>query len=157
MQRIPSRSTAWIPWADSATSIRTTAPSPWWGHKQEQHKKNHHQKGTAVGTVSGDVRGLQIELVSDDAGTRTITGEVNAIRIRAAFSATAITGKFSAIRVEIPETQTNSKTYDYLLDLTGTGTAWSDTDTASGDTEAGFIRVRINGNARRIVTYSDET
>ena len=113
-------------------------------------------KGTAAGTVAGDVRALNLELVTDDAGTRAITGNVNHIRIRSAFSATSV-GTFIPIRIEVAEAQTNSKSYDAVLDLTGTGTAWHDTDTVSGDTEAGFIRVRVNGNYRRILLFSDET
>lgn len=114
-------------------------------------------RGTTARTVSGDVRGQQIELVTDDAATNTVSGNVVGLRFRAAFSATTLTGIMVPIRIETAETQTNSQQWDYALDLTGTNTAWSDTDTASGDTEAGFIRVRINGNTRRIVTYSDES
>ncbi|KKM63481.1 hypothetical protein LCGC14_1511060, partial [marine sediment metagenome] len=77
-------------------------------------------KGTTAVTTSGDVRGMQIELVTDDAGTRTISGYVTGLRMRSAFSATAITGNFSAFRIEKPEAQTNSQTYDGLFDLTST-------------------------------------
>ena len=48
-------------------------------------------KGT-TGDIGGDVRGAQIELVTDDAGARTITGDVTGLRFRSAFSAAAITG-----------------------------------------------------------------
>ena len=58
-------------------------------------------KGT-TGDLSGDVRGVQIELVTDDAGTRTITGNVNGIRMRMAFSGT-VSSLISAIRVEKAE------------------------------------------------------
>ena len=114
-------------------------------------------RGTTARTISGDVRGQQIELVTDDAATNTVSGNVVGLRFRAAFSATTLTGIMVPIRIETAETQTNSQQWDYALDLTGTNTAWSDTDTLSGDTEAGFIRVRINGNTRRILTFSDET
>lgn len=113
-------------------------------------------KGTAAGNVTGDVRALNLELVTDDAGTRAVTGNVNAIRIRSAFSGTSIGGTFVPIRIEKAETQTNSKQYDAVLDLPSTCSGiWSDTDTASGDTEAGYIKVLVNGNARYIVLYSD--
>lgn len=113
-------------------------------------------RGTATGTISGDVRGLQVEMVTEDAGTRTISGNVSAIRIRSAFSATTITGKFVPIRIEYPEAQTNSKTYDAVMELTGTVTGvWDDSTSSSGDTEAGVIKVLVNGNTRYIVLYSD--
>jgi hypothetical protein len=113
-------------------------------------------KGTAVGTISGDVRGLQIEMVTDDAGTRTVSGYVAGLRIRSAFSATAITGNFVPIRIEFPEVQTNSQTYDAALEFTGTvAGVWDDTDADSGDTEAGYLKVFVNGNARYIALYSD--
>ncbi|KKK96206.1 hypothetical protein LCGC14_2665120, partial [marine sediment metagenome] len=32
---------------------------------------------------------------------------------------------------------------------------WNDTDTDSGDTEAGYIGVIVNGNTRYILLYSD--
>ena len=113
-------------------------------------------KGTTAVTSSGDVRGIQIELVTDDAGTRTISGYVTGLRMRSAFSATAITGNFSAFRIEKPEAQTNSQTYDTVFDFTSTvPLVWNDTDSDSGDTEAGYIKVIVNGNDRFIVLYSD--
>src|SRR3990167_7603928 len=68
-------------------------------------------KGTAAGTIAGDVRGMQIEMVTDDAGTRTVSGDVVGLRFRTAWSGT-ITGKMWALKIEKPETQTNSKTYE---------------------------------------------
>lgn len=113
-------------------------------------------RGTSAGTIAGDVRGLQIEMTTDDAGTRTISGYVAGIRIRSVFSATAITGNFVPIRIEAPESQTGSQTYDAVLDLTGTVSGvWDDSTSSSGDTEAGIIKVIVNGNARYIVLYSD--
>lgn len=113
-------------------------------------------RGTSAGTIAGDVRGLQIELTTDDAGTRDITGYVTALRIRKAFSAGTVTGKQSAIRIEAPEAQTNSEIYDAVLDLTGTvSLAWHDTDTATGDTEAGYFAVLVNGNKRYVQLFSD--
>jgi hypothetical protein len=113
-------------------------------------------RGTSAGTIAGDVRGLQIELTTDDAGTRDITGYVTGLRIRKAFSAGTVTGVQSAIRIEKPEVQTGSESYDVVLDLTSTvSNCWHDTDTGSGDTEAGYFAVMINGNKRYVLTYSD--
>lgn len=110
-------------------------------------------KGTAAGTITGSVRGLQIELVTDDAGTRTISGDVSMIRLRSAFSATTITGKFCAMRIEKPETQTNSKTFDAVFELPSTlAGVWHDTQTSA--TGAGFIKCLVNGNARYITLTS---
>lgn len=114
-------------------------------------------KGTATGTIAGDVRSTNLELVTDDAGTRTISGNVNFIRMRAAFSATTISGKFCPIRIEKAEAQTNSKQYDALLDLPSTNGAgasavWHDTQNTS--TTSGVIKVLVNGNVRWIQLYS---
>jgi len=113
-------------------------------------------RGTSAGTIAGDVRGLQIELTTDDAGVRDITGYVTGIRIRKVFSAGTVTGIQSAIRIEKPEAQTGSESYDCVLDLTSTVTdCWHDTDAGSGDTEAGYFAVRVNGNKRYVALYSD--
>ena len=111
-------------------------------------------RGTTARTISGDVRGQQIELVTDDAATNTISGDVVGLRMRAAFSATTVTGHMVPFKVEIAETQTNSQAWDALFKLTGTGDAWG-TDTGSGDTESGFIKVLLGSTAAYIVLYSD--
>ena len=111
-------------------------------------------KGTAAGTIAGDVRGMQIELVTDDAGTRTVSGDVSGLRFRSAFSATTITGKFCPIKIEVPETQTNSKNYDAVMQLTSLlSGVWSDAAVTSA-TAAGFIKVLVNGSARYINLFS---
>ena len=103
----------------------------------------------------GHIRGMQIELVTDDAGTRTISGDVTGLRIRCAFSATTITGKFQAIKIEKPETQTNSKNYDAVLTLTSNnGGVWHDNPTTEPADASGYIKVLVNGNARYIQLYS---
>lgn len=113
-------------------------------------------RGTSAGTIGGDVRGLQIEMTTDDGGTRDITGNVSALRIRMAFSAGTISGTVTAIRIEKPETQTGSEAYSSVFELTSTLTGvWSDTATATGDTEAGYFAVRINGNLRYVQCFSD--
>ncbi|HAM42178.1 MAG TPA: hypothetical protein DCP69_12850 [Candidatus Omnitrophica bacterium] len=110
-------------------------------------------KGTAAGAIGGDVRALNLELVTDDAGVRAITGEANAIRVRAAFSA-SITGKMIPIRIEKAETQTGSLQWDAVLDLPSTnGNIWTDAGVTSATT-AGAIAVRVNGNRRYINLFS---
>lgn len=112
-------------------------------------------KGTAAGAISGDVRGLQVEVITDDAGVRAIAGNVSMARFRAAFSA-AITGIFSVIRIEKAEAQTGSHDYDCVLELTGTygaGGVWDSADANAGGTKAGAIKVRVNGVDRWIRLY----
>ena len=112
-------------------------------------------KGTAAGTIAGDVRALNVELVTDDAGTRTISGNVTGLRFRAAFSATTITGKFVPIRIEKAEAQTNSKQWDAVLELPSTNAGiWHDDPNTEPSTAAGYIKVLVNGNARYIQLYS---
>jgi len=113
-------------------------------------------RGTAAGTIGADVRGLQIELVTDDSGTRTIDGYVAGIRIRSVFSATTITGNFVPIRIEKPEAQTNSKTYDAVFELTDTvPLVWNDDPATEVDGSAqGYFKVIINGAARYVRTYA---
>lgn len=110
-------------------------------------------RGT-TGDIGGDVRGAQIELVTDDAGTRTITGDVVGLRFRAAFSGT-VTGAITAIKIEKMETQTGSVQWEYVLDLTGVnGLIWDDDFGTEPSTAAGGFKVRINGQDRWVQTYS---
>lgn len=110
-------------------------------------------KGT-TGNIAGDVRGMQIELVTDDAGTRTVAGDVVGLRFRAAFSGT-ITGDMVAIRIEKAEAQTNSKQWEYVLELTGeNGLVWGDDFGTEVSTIAGAIKVLVNGADRWIALYS---
>lgn len=112
-------------------------------------------KGTTAVTSSGDVRGIQIELVTDDAGTRTISGYVTGLRMRSAFSATAITGNFTAFRIEKPEAQTNSQTYDAVFDFTSTiPLVWNDDPGTEPSTAAGYFAVIINGATRYVQLFS---
>lgn len=111
-------------------------------------------KGT-TGNIAGDVRALNIELVTDDAGARDITGNVNGIRMRAAFSAGTVSGAISAIRIEKMETQTGSEQWGYVLDLTDVnGLIWDDDWGTEPSTAAGGFKVRINGQDRWVQTYS---
>lgn len=110
-------------------------------------------KGT-TGNIAGDVRGMEIELVTDDAGTRTVTGNVVGLRMRAAWSGT-ITGDMTAIRIEKAEAQTNSKQWEYVLELTDVnGLIWDDDFGTEPSTAAGGFKVRINGQDRWVQTYS---
>ena len=112
-------------------------------------------RGTTAKTISGDVRALEVELVTDDAGTNTISGSVYGIRMRAAFSATTLTGVMAAIRIEKAEAQTGSQQWDYVLDLpSNNDLIWdSDYSTEPADENGGF-KVRINGADRWVKTYS---
>lgn len=110
-------------------------------------------RGT-TGDIAGSVRGQQIELVTDDAATRTVSGDVVGLRMRAAFSGT-ISGNMVAFRVEKAETQTNSQQWDYLLELTGdNGLVWKDDYSTEVTTLSGAIKVRVNGQDRWIPLYS---
>jgi len=112
-------------------------------------------KGTTANTVSADVRGMQIEMVTDDSGTHTVSGNVTGLRFRTAFSATAITGDMEAIRIEFPEAQTNSQTYDQVLTLTGTvAGVWNNAPGTEPSTADGYIKVKVNGAVRYIQLYS---
>jgi hypothetical protein len=110
-------------------------------------------KGT-TGNVAGDVRGQQIELVTDDAGTRTISGDVVGTRYRMAFSGT-ITGAVVPFRVEVAEAQTNSKQWTALMKLTGApALVWNDAPGTEPTTADGYIKVIVNGAVRYIQLYS---
>ena len=110
-------------------------------------------KGTA-GNIGGSVVGAEIELVTDDAGARTITGYVAAIRVRTAFSAAAITGNYSAIRIEKNEVQTGSVNYDAVLDLTSTlAGVWHNDPTTEPTAAAGYFKVLVNDSARWVQLY----
>jgi hypothetical protein len=112
-------------------------------------------KGTVAGAISGNVNALELELTTDDAGVRVIFGWASLIRLRTAFSA-AITGLFSAIRIEKNEAQTGSANYDAVLELTGTygaNSIWDDADTNTAGTKRGAIKVNVNGADRWIRLY----
>lgn len=110
-------------------------------------------KGT-TGNVAGDVRGAQIELVTDDAATRTISGDVIGLRFRAAFSGT-ITGDMVAISIEKAEAQTNSKQWEYVLELTGdNGLIWASGYGTEVTTLDGAFKVKVNGADRWVPLYS---
>jgi len=110
-------------------------------------------RGT-TGNIAGDVRGQQIELVTDDAGTRTVAGDVVGLRFRTAFSGT-VTGSIVPFKVEKSEVQTNSKSWTALLNLTSTQSGvWNDAPGTEPTTADGYIKVIVNGNVRYLQLYS---
>ncbi len=107
-------------------------------------------EGTAAGTVTL-AQGLEINLGSDSGTARTVTSSYH-IRCINNYHGT-ITNGVSVLRVD---TSGGNVAWGAVLDLQGTvAGVWSDTDTATGDIEAGFFKVLINGNARYVMTYSD--
>jgi len=111
-------------------------------------------RGT-TGNVASDVRGLQLELVTDDAGTRVVTGDVVGLRMRAAFSGT-VTGHVVPFRIEFAENQTNSVDWEALMKLTGTqGGVWNDDPATEVDatTVKGYLKVLVNDQVRYIALY----
>jgi hypothetical protein len=111
-------------------------------------------RGT-TGNVAGDVRTLQLELVTDDAGVRAISGDVAALRMRTAFSG-SISGAFVPFRIEKSEVQTNSKSWTALMKLTETQAGvWNDDPATEVDatTVKGYIKVLVNGQIRYIALY----
>src|SRR3990167_3800583 len=110
-------------------------------------------KGT-TGNIAGSVRCLQLEAVTDDAGTRTVTGDVAMVRMRTAWSG-SITGHFVPFLIEKNEVQTGSQNYDAVLKLTSTlAGVWNDAPGTEPSTADGYIKVLVNGNARYIQLYS---
>ncbi len=107
-------------------------------------------EGASAGTVTL-AQGIEINLGSDSGTVRTVTSAYS-IRLINNFHGT-ITNGVSGIRFD---TSGGNVAWGAVLDLQGTASGiWSDTDTATGDTEAGFFKVKINGNARYVMTYSD--
>ncbi len=107
-------------------------------------------EGTSAGTVTL-AQGVEVNLGSDSGTARTVTSAY-CYRAINNFHGT-ITNGVSVLRVE---TSGGNVAWGAVLDLASTASGlWSDTDTATGDTEAGFFKVKINGNARYVMTYSD--
>ncbi len=107
-------------------------------------------EGATAGTITY-CQGVEVNMGSDSGTVRTVT---NAWCFRAGnnFHGT-VTNGVSAFRVD---TAGGNVAWGAVLDLQSTQSGiWSDTDTGSGDTEAGYFKVLINGNARYVITYSD--
>lgn len=113
-------------------------------------KINIDLEGTSAGTVTL-TQGVEVNLGSDSNTVRTVT---SAYCFRAINNFHyPVTNGASVLRVD---TIGGDEAWGAILDLQGTAAGvWSDTDVGSGDTEAGYFKVRINGNARYVVTYSD--
>jgi hypothetical protein len=110
-------------------------------------------RGT-TGNIAGDVRGTQVELVTDDAATRTISGNVMGTRYRMAFSGT-VTGSIVPLRVEFAEVQTNSKAWTAVMEFTGDQAGvWNDNPGTEPTTADGYLKIIVNGNARYLQLYS---
>ncbi len=107
-------------------------------------------EGTSAGTITL-AEGVEANIGSDSGTARTVT---SAYCFRAVNNCHGtVTNGVSAIRLEAPG---GTVPWGCVLDLASTASGiWSDTDTATGDTEAGFFKVKINGNARYVMTYSD--
>lgn len=109
-------------------------------------------KGT-TGNIAGDLRGLQVELVSDVGTTRTIAGYVCGLRIRSYLTTGGITGNKCAIRIEVPEA--GGTAYDSVFTLTGTHPLlWNSAPGTEPSTADGYITVNVNGATRYIQLYS---
>ena len=110
-------------------------------------------KGTAAGTIGGDVRVLELEMIADVGGGRTIDGDATAIRVRSFMPASGgVTGTKSVMKIETVEP--GGVLYDGILDLKSTvADLYNDTDSAGGGSLDGFIKVIVNDNARYIRLY----
>jgi hypothetical protein len=95
-------------------------------------------KGT-TGNIAGDVRGIQIELVDDTGSSRTVAGNVTHLRVRSNLSC-AVTGKYSAIRVENEE---GTKALDGLLQFTTGSGCIVEASATVGGTQDQAIKVLI--------------
>jgi len=106
-----------------------------------------------TGNIAGDVRGIQIELISASGSSRTVAGNVSGLRIRSNFISGNITGLKEAIRIEIPETPGTG--YDSVLTLTGAHPGiWNSAPSGEPSTADGYIKVNVNGAVRYIQLYS---
>lgn len=110
-------------------------------------------KGTAAGTIAGDCRVLELEMVADVGGGRAITGDVTAIRVRSFMPASGgVAGIKSVIKIE--KVETGGAAYDGIFDLKGVEAGlYNDTDSGGGGSLDGFVKLQVNGNARYIRLY----
>lgn len=119
-------------------------------------KISAYLKGT-TGNIAADVRGLNSELVTDDAGARTIAGDVCHRRIRTCFSGT-VTGKVVVDKIEVPEIQTGWKNFDAVWMFVSTnGSIWNvkGSDYTPAEPRA-KVKILINGTAYWLVAYAQE-
>ena len=110
-------------------------------------------KGTAAGTITGDCRVLELEMVADVSGGRTVTGDVTAIRVRSFMPASGGVGGIKSV-IKIEKVETGGVAYDGILDLKGVESdLYNDTDSGGGGSLDGFVKLQVNGNARYIRLY----
>ena len=107
-------------------------------------------EGTSAGTIT-TAFAFEGNVGSDSGTARTVT---SCYCFRAVNNMHGtVTNGVSAIRIEAAG---GNVAWGCVLDLASTQSGiWHDTDTGSGDTEAGYFKVKINGNTRYVVTYSD--
>lgn len=108
-------------------------------------------KGT-TGNLSGDWRGLDVVLESDNPSSRTIAGTATGIRVRNNIH-TTVTGD-----VEVIQVTDDGGTTPY--ELLGTFPAVAGVFVAPGNTSAianaGYLKIKIGGTAYRLVVMEDE-
>lgn len=104
-------------------------------------------KGTASGTIGGDCRVLELEMIADVGGGRTIDGDVTAIRVRSFMPASGgVSGVMSAMKIEAPEP--GGVIYDALLHMPANVTGiWEDATASGSGSHVGFIKVIVDGTS----------
>lgn len=109
-------------------------------------------KGTAGGDVSGDVRGMEIEMVSDASSGRTIAGDVQGIRFRTNLDAT-VTGHVVPLYVLSGEAAGGQwdAFVKFSAAIAGVVNHAPGTEPTTAD---GYIKVLIGSNVRYIQLYS---
>jgi hypothetical protein len=107
-------------------------------------------EGTSAGTIT-NATAVEGNVGSDSGSGRTITTARCFYAVNNCHG--TVTNGPCALRVDKAG---GTAPWEAVIDLQGTESGlWSDTDTGSGDTEAGYIKVMVNDNARYIVLYSD--
>jgi len=107
-------------------------------------------KGAAGGNC-GPARCVEAKLESASGSTRTVS-EAWCIDCMNSLHGTVTDGP-AAIHVGTPG---GNVAWESVMELVGTQSlCWHDTDTGTGDTEAGYFKVIVNGNARYVALYSD--
>jgi len=114
-------------------------------------------KGTAAGTLSSDVRVIQLEAESASGGTRTITGCVAFIWCKNNMGTGTYSDKFCVIHVT---NQGGGKAMDGFLQVNATGNAGvvisndAMTSDPSTNNEAGYLKVYVGTTEYQIPMYA---
>lgn len=103
-----------------------------------------------AGTIAGDVRALQLELVDDDSAGRTVSGNVSFIRCRTNLSC-AVTGKATVLRVENEE---GAKALDGLVQFTTGSGAIVESAATVGGTQDQAIKVLVGTTTYYVPLYT---